>query len=84
MLENDNFSINDNASADFIEPEDTVIEHDKPLEDAILDEPQLLPFLTVSTPSPEGHYVNHGLFGSSLRKTSIPGTPLRILSLNSA
>ena len=31
-----------------------------------------------------GHYVNHQLFGLSLRKTSIPGTSLGISSLNSA
>ena len=58
LFENDNFSIDDDGSADFIEPEDVVIEHDQPMEDAILDKPQSLPALTISTPSPDHQFLS--------------------------
>ena len=60
-FENDDFSLDDNGSADFIEPEDIILEHDKPLEDAILDEPQPLPCLKISTPSPDHHFLSDQL-----------------------
>ena len=40
------------GSADFMEPEDKVNEQDEEYqEDTMTDEPKLLPFMTISTPS---------------------------------
>ena len=61
LLENDNFSIDDEGSADFIEPKDVVIDDDQPTENAIFDEPQALPGLTISTPSPDHRFLSDRL-----------------------
>ena len=55
-FENDDSSLDDNGSVDFFETVDIKLERDEPLEYTILDDPQPLPYLTISTPTPDHRF----------------------------
>ena len=60
-FENDDLSLDDNGSVDFFESVDIKLERDEPLEDTILDGPQSLPYLTISTPTPDHRFLSDRL-----------------------